>query len=713
MHRLILPFLLLTLALPAMGGVIVGPARGGGVAVTPGSGITMSTNGAGTLVTISGGGGGPQLWYTNASDGSIMNTNQSLGKVSIAGTNAVITADTGPHALDWLFVVRTNGTSDFWLRSDGSSFIGPRVFDDVTADDFSVLRPFHAVTMTDSNGPNRIFLSGIAENSGDALLYQGNFSLQALANPDTSAGILRLRGDLTNGRSDLVFIKADPGGPDGSIFLIETNGIDVFWVVGDGNIRRIRNVPYEWPRTNGAAGKALTTDGGSPQQLYWDTFASPSSVTQAINNNARIGPGTLNFIPRFLNPTNVTDSRVHQVETNQWNWNVRTNYGANTNSWTNRIYSSFTSTNLFHAVDYVINEPGANKYNGIFPVRGSGDTTLAQNKFRLYDSWDVNGVGQGTAPDSAGDWLPVTDGFQSIGNGSKRPKDVFISRCYIATPRDDSIIFGDGYQGHGFGVSSAGSLYFTGPSLAGIQFNQSGLLGAAQLDIGQYGVGFGAAGSNVLASIRYGATAGLIAVGTNSAVNAPTSVGVISANASGSDHGSPDFISGSGASTGTGTNGSWRVQTSEKANATSSTANTATRKDRIFVIADPIVLTTNSATVVFNATIPTALRGFGGTVFAHTEIENGVDIATTDDTFTISANRKGSTVVAGAISTVQTASSTSGGSAAIANTWTLVANAQSVDLKVTCVTSGILSTNSTCRVTFIPNSSAVPVITHP
>ncbi len=214
--------------------------------------------------------------------------------------------------------------------------------------------------------------------------------------------------------------------------------------------------------------------------------------------------------------------------------------------------------------------------------------------------------------------------------------------------------------------------------------------------------------------LKQSGTVGIWQVGTNNnTVAAPVPQGFVATVGSGADKGGSDLMLQGGYSTGTGTNGNVRIQTAEKALATSSAANSGTLKDRLFVVADPIILTTNSATIVLNITIPTALKGVGGQIIAHTEIENGVDIATTDEMFMITANRKGSTVVAGNPSAVITTASTSGGSAAMVNTWSLVANAQSVDLKLQCVTSGINSTNSTVRVTFIPNSSAVPVITHP
>ena len=667
-----------------------------------GAALTVQQGGASTF-TLSGDTGVPiSIVGLNATPGSdYIKINDNGIDRFVASGSATNVVHENAVGQSWLSIGQTNGVPTAKVRADGSIFYGKGTQATGDETDFTAVW-FETVTTVNSNEPPLQFLNWQIKGwEPDGGFFDSYLSSRIFADKDAPITSLDLEAEGTNSSTRIRLYSA----PGASQFEYKSNGVQKFAFDNLGDLIWLKGVAYSWPTAYGGANSVLTMPAANGT-LVWSNI--PALVT---NNQARIGPGTINFIPKFITETNVTDSRVHQVETNQWNWNVRTNYGANTNGWTNRVYSSFTSTNNFQAVDYVINEPGANKYNGIFPVRGSGNT-MAQNKFRLYDSWDINGVGSGVAPDGSGSFLPVDDDTLTIGNGSKRVKDMTVSRCYIGTPRDDTVIFSSGVGSQGFGISTAGSLYFTGPSLAGIQFNQSGLLGAAQLDIGQYGVGFGSTISNVLSSIRYGATAGLLAVGTNSAVAAPTSVGIISANASGTDHGSPDFITGGGSSTGTGTNGNFRVQTSEKSNSTSTTVNTATRKDRIFVIADPIILTTNSATVVANITIPTALRGVGGQVIAHTEIENGVDIATTDEIFTFTANRKGSTVVTG-ISAPVTCTSTSGGSAAIANTWTAVANSTSVDLKLTCVTSGIASTNSTVRITIIPNSSAVPVITHP
>lgn len=433
-------------------------------------------------------------------------------------------------------------------------------------------------------------------------------------------------------------------------------------------------------------------------------------ATNVINLYGRIGPGTPTFIAQFVTPTNVTDTRVAQVATNQWNWNMLTNSGALTNGFTNAFSGEYTNPTNNQGFFLIVQPPGLGLYDEILPFRGSSDAR-AQNKFLLWGSWVVNGIGAGAGADAAGDFLPFTDAAINIGNGSKRVRDYFGSRYSIMTPLSSAAQWTGAAGGAGMGITTDGTMvqFFRDTGITAA-FNKERSSGSLQFDLAGNGLGFGAGISNVIAGFVNSTFPGYVQVGTtNSGSATPSPQGLMAAQAAGIDKGGSDFVLRGGPSTGAGTNGNIRLQTAEKS-ATGSSLNNASFKDRLFAFAEPVALTTNVATRVFNFSIPTALKGAGGMVIAHTEIENGVDIATVDETFMITANRKGSTVVAGTPSTPVTTTSTSGGSAAIVNTWTAVANAQSVDVKLTCVTSGILSTNSTVRAVFISNSSAVPVI---
>ncbi len=515
------------------------------------------------------------------------------------------------------------------------------------------------------------------------------------------------KSSASRGLANSSVIIADNVDTTSSLFLGKTNNSsEVFKVNRFGDLSTIKSIAYVWPIARGGVNSALV-DIDNAGGLVWSNL-NPIAF-------GGIGPGTNNYLALFTaSGINVTNSPISSSVSNVVKFFLPPNGGTHTNSGTNLWYGEFTGSGTNQWVELVVPQGHANQGAylrtmaiGQISQRAPftiNDSLVIEPLTNQYGGHGVNGL-----------IYPDNDAITPLGTTAKRFHGVNSDTFgFTATPNDVGVLFNDGAGGgHGFGISPLGALYLTGPGFAGIQFNSAGLLGAAILDVNTYGVGFGATVSNVLSSLRYGGVAGVVSVGTNSSVAAPTTVAIAASPASGTDKGGPDLRIYGGVSTGIGTNGNVRIQTAEKALATSSALNTATLKDRIFVFADPIILTTNSATIVFNATIPTALRGFGGTVTAHTEIENGVDIATLDEEFTISANRKGTTVVAGTPSAPLTSTSTSGGSAAIVNTWSLVANAQSVDLKLTCVTSGINSTNSTVRVTFIPNSSAVPVITHP
>ena len=611
-------------------------------------------------------------------------------------------------------ITGANPGPPFFFHKNGSYYVGTNVTQDAfTLGNIQV--PF-IVSMTDSNEPTTVTADWWAIDSEAYNVYGG----ASLVVQQGGSSILRLISD--NGAQDRTLsFTSQPG--SGAIGYT-SNSIAMFAVAESGDLAIIKTVTYSWPTGYGAETNYVLTDTNKAGSLSWQPgLLSPTgtNIIRSIATNAvsstSIGPGTNNFLAKFtVGGTNVQNSALYSGDTNYVHQRQRADGGTYTNSATNLVYSIETANaNTNSRLEFVAGNPFGSE---VSHIRHASLFPSSRPPIIINDALQVEPLTDQLGGHGAGAVIPLTDGDgvngQTLGTGVKSWHGVFADKWgFIADPNNDACIFTDATGGgHGFGISTSGALYLTGPGFAGIQYNQSGLLGAAQLDLGTSGLGAGATISNALVSLRYGGTAGLWGVGTNSSVAAPTSVGIISANASGTDKGSPDFISGAGASTGTGTNGNWRVQTSEKANSTSASVNTATRKDRIFVIGDPIILTTNSATIVANITIPTALRGVGGTVHAHTEIENGVDIATTDETFVFTANRKASTVVTG-ISAPITCTSSSGGSAAIANTWTAIANSTSVDLKLTCVTSGILSTNSTVRVTIIPNSSAVPVISHP
>lgn len=438
---------------------------------------------------------------------------------------------------------------------------------------------------------------------------------------------------------------------------------------------------------------------------------SVTGLTNIIYSLARIGPGTNNYFAKFnVGGTNVVNSPMSSTTSNNVDFFLAPDGSSITNSGTNRFYGEYTDASNNEWVE-LVTPKGHNNEVAHLRTRINGQTAQ-RAPFVLNDAWSFEPGSDALSGHAAFYINPLTDNVGRIGSSSSRVLGITVGTGNIVLYNSSSQpSLQIGSAGNGGVDGDANSISFwrptTGITAAFDRFNNLFIF-----DVAGNTIGFGASMSNCISFIGHSALTGIIQVGTNSSVAAPLSVGLMGGQGSGTDKGGSDLRIIGGPSTGAGTNGDVRLQTAEKALATGSSLNSAF-KDRLRIVADPIILTTNVATIVLNFTIPTALKGAGGLVLAHTEIEDGVNMATLDETFVVSANRKGSTVVAGTPSTPLTSPSTSGGSASIANTWTLVANAQSCDLKLTCVTSGILSTNSTVRIDFFPNSSAVPVITHP
>lgn len=662
--------------------VEVGPARGG-VKVAAGSGVTIVTNGNGTLVTISAG-GGPQLWYTNAPDGSIKNTNQTYGAVSVGGANAVIKLDTGPHALSWLLEGNTNNTTTVRVRGDGSLFQGKNVGQDINISNFSKMYQSHAVSMIDSNEPSTLQLNGIVMDNEDNQSYVSRYELQLSGDRDTGVAFFKLQSLITNGNFTRIFFVADPsGGSGGPSIVFETNGIDAFRVLGDGNISEIRGLSYAgWPLAHGGA-NAVLTDIDNTGTLRWTNIAA--IVTNA---QARIGPGTTNFLSKFINPTNVSDTRIAQVATNMIVYNVLTNGGSVTNSWTNKWQTSFTSDAINQGVILELQPPGTAVPVELKPYRNG--TTVAFPKFGLWDSWSINGVGAGGGSDAAGDFLPYVDDAISIGSGGLRPRDHWASRIYIATPLSSGPQWGSGVGGAGMGITTDGAkVQFFRDTGITAAFNKERQSGVLQLDLAGNYLGFGTGISNCIAWLRTSSMVGIIQVGTNSDVAAPVPAGFAAAQGSGTDKGGSSLVLLGGNSTGTGRAGNIALGTSRPATGTSSSLNSYTTN--FFIAANPVTLTESSATLVFSVALATN-KVVGMTVTATTEANDGAVYQVVDETFSITAGVDAAytpTVSASApISTYQR-------SGTLTTAWTAVQNAGVVDVKCNAVSS---LTQTTLRV---------------
>jgi hypothetical protein len=346
--------------------------------------------------------------------------------------------------------------------------------------------------------------------------------------------------------------------------------------------------------------------------------------------------------------------------------------------------------------------------------------TLTANRILMGDG--ARGATNSQWSESGGDLVPVTDNTQRFGSGAKRVLSAVIGTGGISVgiaSTKPAIGFGNDLGDNAYGIDGTGTslAFYRGTGITAA-FDKERNQAALQLDLAGNYLGFGVGISNCVAWIGgndqiisgVGLT-GVVQVGTNNnSVAIPTSVGFVGAPGVGTDKGGSDLKLIGGTSSGTGLPGAVRLQTVEQLSASGSTFATAI-KDRYYAAPKYVALTTNSATTVCNFTVPTALKHVGVKFIATTEIVDGTDIASVTDEFLISAIRK-STTVSCTNSTVTSTPALGTGTAGLTTTWSVVANAQSVDVKVNCVTTGGAFTAQT-RWQVLVNSSAVPIFSTP
>lgn len=543
-----------------------------------------------------------------------------------------------------------------------------------------------------------------------------------------------------------------------NIFRGQSNNVDVFKMDNTGDLVLLKSLIYNWPTVRGGANSVLM-DTDNSGTLKWSnaipviaagtnmtvvtngtlytvsvtalTNTINALITNGINQNSRIGPGTNNFIAKFnvVGGTNVGNSPLWSGDTNYvWLRQSAATGGTYTNSATNRIYSAETAnagTNAY--LEFVAAQPLNNE---AAHIRYVSQLPGARAPIYMNDSWFFEPNTNQGGGHAAGFFSPLvtdaggsdsTTGY-SIGSSSAYVKALYVNKIQ-SVARGDGPLYGSGVAGIVIYPTTLKLGFNGGTAPNQFQYNANNQ-NSPCLDIGGSYLATGISPSNSFSYIggdgqlfaQLGSTYyGLTQFGTNNTGSAvPQHVGIIGAPGVGTDKQGADVKIIGGPSSGTGTNGDVAILTSEKANASSTTIN-SNQKTRFRTIADPIILTTNSATTVFSFTVPTTLKATGVKVIAHTEIENGVDICATDETFLVNAVNKAATVTAAITVPAAPNSVTvaSGGSATIANTWTTSVSGTRVDVQCKVVTGGINSTNSTCRVTLFPNGSAVPVITHP
>lgn len=432
--------------------------------------------------------------------------------------------------------------------------------------------------------------------------------------------------------------------------------------------------------------------------------------SSAVGGAANIGPGTTNYIAKFTSTTNVGDSIVVEEATNQWAWRSRPTSTPYTNSITNILYHEWTAANNFKALE--ISTPANDNDNVKIRQHKGSAVTQVFTGMTLNDAWTINGLGTVAAGGHNGDLLPEADSDGStgltVGNGSHRIKNITAWQLIMpdqsgTTSSIDGSTYAQQFKSTGvYWYEKAGPnqmLSIIKPTGPGLSLNLSHSYLATS------------AGQNdsVDTFMRRGNEANTWTFTTNSGANTAPVSRLTGAESDTTDKPGGDIVILGGRSKGTGLPGAVRVQTVEPAAASSSSIND-NKTDRVYIAPRAVSLTTNSATTVFNFTVPATLNVVGARVFATTRITDGTEVASASEEFAITALRKVNTVTC-TNSTSVLITSLGTGSAAVANTWTVVPNAQSVDVKLNCVTSGITSTNSTVRWRVEYDSDAVPVTT--
>jgi len=415
-----------------------------------------------------------------------------------------------------------------------------------------------------------------------------------------------------------------------------------------------------------------------------------SNYVQTAISSA-VGPGTINQLAMFTSVSNVGNSILDQVSTNMIEQKSHVS-GTFTNLNTNRIYGRYTSANNFETLETIAGS-GSTDVSKIHTIQGSSSTN-GSTALYIQDSWGF----EPTTPylgHGAGDIYPLADNAYNIGSTSSRVKGVTAGPLGFAVfgqaASMSSVNMGAAY---GFGVSDADIGVFSGSTTKFAAFLNTGT-GVQGLDLGVRQLMGGDTDSNwgQRSSYLMFHDNNVVQIGTN---NANGSVTPSTARlqgvtvSSGIDKPGGDLILAGGQSSGASTNGNLRIQTGLRSTS-SSTRNSLL--DRLIVRADPITLTTNSATTILTFTLPTSLTCVGAKISATTEIKDGTDVATIREEVAISAINKAGTVTAtnAASTTIATLAT---GAATIANVWSTSVSSTTVSVKLTTTTGGIQSTTA-------------------
>jgi hypothetical protein len=454
----------------------------------------------------------------------------------------------------------------FFFRPDGSLFVGTNAPKDTVPTIAGIWSPY-VITMTASNEPTTVHAGWTAT---DSQAY-GQYAFIDLTAQQAGFGTLRVVGQAsaTDGRS--IYLNAHPGTTP---IQYVSNSITPFLIQEDGR-----------PQFTYSAGlgKVLVSDA---QGLgTWTTIG------------LGVGPGTNNFLAKFdSTTTNVQGSILYSDTSN--NIEARQSFNPSisyTNSATNRIgYGEWTNAGTNQWLEIVVPKGHNNEFAHIRHM-AIGQTNQ-RSAIIINDAIYVFAITNQGSGNPSGGIIPLTGslgtGLQTLGTFNSPFQDVVATRMHGTTGLSSGPQFGSGVGGTGFGLTTDNSMlqFFRDTGITAA-FNKTA--GQFVFDVAGNYIGFGTGISNCLAWAGNSAIAGLIQIGTNSAVAAPLAQGIMAAQGSGTDKGGSDLRVAGGPSTGAGKPGDIIWQT----------ANPAASSSSLNAFVDRMKLTTNALTIYSNLVV--------------------------------------------------------------------------------------------------------------
>ncbi len=700
--------------------------------------IWPTTNGATGQVLASTSAG--QLYWTNVVSpgvaGSSLWTNDLDGPIRIIRpidqTRMVETFSIGTNNRALTAIVQDTNTADLYTQGAYLENIGTNSSSRSLYDgngQYGAIGETFGDAGALMSGKDGVGFRGLAD-SGFGLQYGAQGSGIAQYNLQTNVGVAG--SALSNGKTgttnvgvyaevyDVAQGSAVQPNMVGSVFLgdsrnlyvplltLGTNGGTVKWQVNaDGNLKQVNGATAGYTIVGDANG--VGTWQPAPTSIAFTNIIQSIATNSVGFGGSGVGPGTAKRVAMFNSTTtNVTDSSLINIATNEVD--MRLTNSSYSVILSNNFYGAYTNATDWRATSLSVDPAG---YTRIDQLLGSGvsPASFPRSGLRFNEAWLINGYGSSATGDGGGKvphLVPVTGNAFDVGTSSS-PVRTFNSGTGGLNGPDGLTVSSSASTGTKTVYSTTVSTIYnsSGATLYGGQRDANGLYGLSM--IGGNVIGFGDAGAG------FGWDTFLTRMDTNifqfctnnASANTPPGVKLEGSRATGADHKGGDISLSGGRGTGTGNGGVVWVETAPPST-TSSSQNTSQK--RLGVAANPVTLTTNSASTVCTFTLPTSLTMVGAKFSATVEVKDSTDIASQHEEFSITALNKAGTVTA-----TNSASSVSSflatGSAGVTTTWTVTVSSTTVSIKCNAVTTGINATTARVYARIEIDSDGVSVVT--